>query len=349
MRFRGLLLVAFWQCSNMPADARPPKPSGDPTTSADLTTFAVDRIFLGDSNRSGTSSNTAWMDFGYDIDEHITFKGSTDVCTAVIKTNQIDGLLGIDNEWGAVLRVIVQVGLAAPAISDDVTGLIDTGAWTLLLQTTGLNGKADETATALSAQIFIGAATSSPAFDSSTDWPVTPSSLNDGTTIASGARVHFDTVYVANGTIVATDASQPLTIPLVLLIHDVPPDGGAPKPPRPAFMSVRISRPTVTWSTTGEDGVIAGVMLASDVSAAATQLSHQLGGSLCGGAGLSAILEQCAEAVDILDDGTNHPGVACTATSIGLGFHAKRVANPTTVGQDPPPFVDPCPGDAGAD
>jgi hypothetical protein len=264
----------------------------------------------------------------------------------LIKTNQVDGLLGIDNEWGSVLTVIVEVGLAAPAMSNDVSAVIDTGAWTLLLQTTGLNGKADQTATALSAQIFTGAAASSPAFDSTTDWPVTPSSLNDGTTIASGARVHFDTVYVANGMIVAKDASEALSIPLIFLIHDVPPDGGAPKPPRPASMLLRVSRPTVTWSTTGEDGTIAGVMLATDVTAAATQLSHQLGGSLCG-PGLSAILQQCAEAVDILDDGTNHPGVACTATSIGLGFHAKRVANPTTVGQDPAPFVDPC--DAGAD
>ena len=297
---------------------------------------------MGESDRSGTPFNTAWKAFGYDIDGHITFKDSTDVCAAVIKTNQIDGFLGADNEFGSVLLPIVETGLGTDRISNDVSGFVADGAWTLLLQTTGLNGKPDQTATALSAQIFVGASTTSPAFDSSTDWPVTPSSLNDGTTIASGARVHFDTVYVANGTIVATDASQALTIPMMFVIYDAQ----SKQPSRPAVMTLRISRPIVTWSTTGDDGMIAGVMLAADVIAAATQLSHQLGGSLCG-SGLDGILQQCAQALDILDDGTNHAGVACTATSIGLGFHAKRVANPTTVGEDPAPFVDLC--DAGAD
>lgn len=47
-------------------------------------------------------------------------------------------------------------------------------------------------------------------------------------------------------------------------------------------------------------------------------------------------------AADILEDGTNAPGVPCDGISIGFGFDARLVANPTAVTQVDP-VVDICP------
>jgi hypothetical protein len=55
-----------------------------------------------------------------------------------------------------------------------------------------------------------------------------------------------------------------------------------------------------------------------------------------------ALAEQIEQMQDILLDGTNYAGVECDALSIGIGFNAKRIANPTTVLADPPPPIDPC-------
>jgi hypothetical protein len=62
--------------------------------------------------------------------------------------------------------------------------------------------------------------------------------------------------------------------------------------------------------------------------------------SLCGSAfaPVEDAIRQCA---DILVDGSNRPNVPCSAISIGLGFDAKLIANPTKVAPmpDPPPDV----------
>jgi hypothetical protein len=210
---------------------------------------------------------------------------------------------------------------------------------------TGLDGNQNQSATGLSAQVLIGATTSTPAFDMSTDWPVAPMSLTDAQTVAGGARVRFNRAYITNGVIVADDATEPLVLPLIVSIFDVSEkDGGTPKPPRPAALTLRISHPILSLSTTGENGTIAGVVVGADAIAAANQLSAQLGGEFCRD---SLAIQHVREANDILDDGSNQAGVPCTAFSIGIGFDSKHVANPTTVGVDPALSADLC--DAGAD
>jgi len=42
-------------------------------------------------------------------------------------------------------------------------------------------------------------------------------------------------------------------------------------------------------------------------------------------------------------DGTNVPGQTCNGISVGIGFDAKRIANPTKVVAPPPPPPNPCP------
>jgi hypothetical protein len=303
-------------------------------------TFAIDRLFLGDTDRLGQVSNQAWQQFGYDIDGRITTVDSTDVCKSGYFRAGVDGNLGIDNAWGRSLLFVVSAGLASTQASDDVTRRIASGDWTLLVQIAGLNGDPKQSATGLDAQVFVGASTgaTTPTFDTFTDWPVAPSSLDDGATLASRARVHFDDVFVTNGVIVASNANAPLTIPLVVLIHDT----SDPTTTRPASLTLRVSHPLITLSTTGAEGVISGVIADADARAAANELNRQLDANDCIDA-----FALIAGSEDIMADGTNMAGVDCNAFSIGLGFDSKRVANPTTVGRDPAPFVDPC--DAGTD
>jgi hypothetical protein len=95
-------------------------------------------------------------------------------------------------------------------------------------------------------------------------------------------------------------------------------------------------------------GIIAGVLDTDEAIAAARYLADRLSTSLCNPAAFELFAgDPITEAQDILDDGTNASGVPCNAISIGIGFTAKLVANPTQVAVDPTPLPDPC--DAGVD
>jgi hypothetical protein len=187
---------------------------------------------------------------------------------------------------------------------------------------------------------------------------VLSSSLVDGATIAGGALVHFSNVYVTGGTLVAQGASQPLVVSLV--IHDSGlsfcfsascADAGPPiNPPIVASLPLRIHDATLTFvhatPTTAAQGVIAGVLDPLELIDTFQSLVGLQSTLFCGQA-FTPIAQQVEQASDILQDGTNASGVPCDGISIGIGFTAALVANPTQVGVEPPPQPNPC--DAGAD
>lgn len=331
------------RCSSTPPDPDGPLPeAGDALGTIDDTvrTFAIDAIFLGDTNReTGVASLMAWKEYGYDLDGKTTTKTSTDVCGLVnnaSRDNQVDGDEGTDNAWGSTLLPILQTvaGLVSPSAT--VTAEIDRGAWTLELQIAGLSENPNQTATNLGAQVFVGAPTSSPpAFDQTTNWPVLASSLADGTSVASGAAVQFPTVYATNGTVVALGSSESLVLPLEI--------DGVPLP-------LIIHRPIVTFAVAAAneltDGVIAGVLLGDEINASLEAAGGRLTASLCGVA-LSGIDEEILGTQDILSDETNRAGGPCNAISIGIGFHAKLIQNANAVGT--PPVFPPDLCDAGVD
>jgi hypothetical protein len=86
-------------------------------------------------------------------------------------------------------------------------------------------------------------------------------------------------------------------------------------------------------------GILSGVLDPNELVPALRVAFAQMGG--CGSVFDSAV-EQIQQAQDILLDGSNQRGVPCDGISIGLGFDAKRVANPTKVAFVPPPR-DRCP------
>ncbi len=317
-------------------------------------TFAVNQIFLGDTDRNGntdatssTSYNgcsgyghgTKWKAFGYDLDRNVTSKDATDVCTlgaGAPKTNQIDGDDGIDNAWGALL-----LGVAGANVSSDETTIIQSGAWTLLIQ---LDGVPTRDATGAHLRVFVGGTfgASAPAFDTTTDWPVLASSVVDGATIASGAVVEDDDAWMTSGTFVsAPTTDMPIELPLMLK------DG--------TRLVGRIHRPVVTFSVSADatsltGGTIAGVFDPSEFVATARSVAGLVSTNLCGSA-FDGIAQQIMQDQDILSDETNHAGVACDAISIGIGFNARMVANPTKVVAEPNAPPDPCviAPDAGVD
>jgi hypothetical protein len=360
----GLALVL--RCEpTPPADTPgviPAEPEAGTTSSQTVSTFAIQTIFLGDvPTAGGPPSNSAWKEFGYDVDGLITTETSANVCAlapGAPKINQIDGDDGIDNAWGLVLVPILQNYTSIASPSQVETSVVGLGAWTLQIQLTGLSADPKQTALGLRAQVFVsGELGAVPTFDQTTNWPVLPSSLADGATIAGGALVQFSNVYVTNGTLVAEGASQPLLIPLAFMLTpcgeccSVEACDAATPPPVMATLPLLVHDATLTFvhssSAAAAQGTIAGVLDMQEIMRAAKTLTGDIDPLAACGPPFTGIAQQMMQAQDILQNGTNASGVPCDGISIGLGFTAALVANPTQVGVDPPPQPDPC--DAGRD
>ena len=312
----------------------PPRPGPDglsPAT-ATTTTWAIDAISLGEAPRSGPATSDAWRSFGFDLDRLATTKDSTDVCaltSGAPLTNQSDGDFGIDNAWGATIVPLVQTALSLPTPSLTVSDALGKGATTLELEVTGLPADASASAVGLRLRAFVAASVQTAPFGADVSRAVAASSVVDGATLASGARTTFSDAYVVGGTFVSGSSSAPLVLrlpfqaPLELQIHDA----------------------IVTFARSGGDdaivGTIAGVLDVEAFIASAAALGAVVYPPFCSTpAEFDGVAGQIREARDILEDGTNRSGVPCDGISIGLGFHAKRVADPTDVVADPP--VTPC-------
>lgn len=292
-------------------------------------------FFFGDAPRDGSApSPNAWQAFGYNLDGKITSANSTDVCTlynGAPMMNQSDGLNGIDNAWGAVAVPEIQLSTGVTNLSNVLSAAIQKGNSTMQFQIVGLSDDPQQSSNGLRAQMFLSGAydNGTPAFDLTTDWPVLSSSVADGQSIASGARSAFPSAYINGGTFVSGTTGimevdvvlQGVNTPLVL--HN-------------AFFTLVHSDHADAIT-----GTIAGVL---DVTFCdeLTTLEGRISSSLCSGPQLEAMLNPFRKASDILDDGTNPPGQPCTGISVGFGFNAKLVANPTKVMQVPPPPPDPC-------
>ena len=217
------------------AGKAPPMP-GAATTATTGINFAVHHFWLGDTAPLPTfpadTTGTAWSTFGYNIDGLITNANSTDVCTlrpeAPIR-NQIDGVNGIDNSFGENIVGILEA--EAKGLSKSVTTSIESGSFTILLNTVGLTSSTTQTNTGLSGALFEGAnyGSAPPAEDGgpfllTDDWPVSASSLVDGG-LEAGSRLSFPKAYVTNGTWVngsPVDITLAFTLksqPFVLSIH----------------------------------------------------------------------------------------------------------------------------------
>jgi len=321
---RRALLALLCACGQVDA--------GTPATSV-TGTFALHDFFVGDTTRDGETSPSAWKSFGRNIDGRVTDANSTDVCTLASgapRANQADGEDGIDNAFGAVFVPNMR-GDVGPAESVQMTQAMQAGKWSLQIQVTGLSNDPTQTSTGLVARAFDAAPLDAPpAFDDTTSWPVSSSSLTDGATIAGGALATFPDATITNGVFDSGPSMGPLHFTLSTNGTVVP---------------LVLHTPRITFThaarTDAIDGTLSGVLDVQELLATVGAIASHISPQLCGD-GFYGIGAQISEAADILHDGTNAPGVPCDGISVGFGFDAKLIANPTEV-VPAAPLVNACP------
>jgi hypothetical protein len=313
---------------------------GDGTGSV---TFAISKLYLGDTDPDGTPDKAnGWKHFGYDLDGKISTATSTDLCKtlngALPSKVYPDGDNGIDNSFGhLILPIILGFAPTAPtAINSSITG----GKFTVMLdmQKLGMGTDYDPLVT----NLFAGGDLMGMAkFNGTDQWPVRPELLNDMMTIASGSKVSFSMSYLASNTWVSGtkgDVSLSLTVSgftLSLTIHQ-------------AVISVQLD----STHKHGTKGVLAGILKTEELTSELVMVAGSFDKTLCNGPTIASVLSQIRQASDILSDSTQDPTKNCDGISIGLGFDAEvvqlgPVAPPATV--NPNPCADGGTGTGGAD
>jgi hypothetical protein len=325
----------------------PSRPSGPATTSTARKVFAVRKLLLGDTDRTGKPDARGWAKIGYDLDGVHTKKDGEGSCKAPGGGRDIiDGQNGIDNAFGSkileTLKLIPDLAEPSKSLSDQ----IEAGGFTILLDTTGLPDGANATATGLSAQLFAAGDFGGdddnlkPSWGGSDDWPVFRELLGDGQTIASGSKVKFNDAYITDGRWVSGGRGE---VRLSIAFDAVSLD-----------LSIREAVITADYGNNKlSNGTIAGIVKVQELLDGISKVVGRFSTSACPGSNLfNTITTTIQAAADIRADGAK--GGECDAISIGIGFEAEPAAVPTKVAPQGEASPDPCnepPGgsDAGTD
>jgi hypothetical protein len=311
--------------SGLPGNPGGPTP---PSSTPDLT-LAVRTLYLGDSDRNGGQSATAWEGFGLNIDGKSTTAASTDVCTlypGAARATQVDGEGGIDNSFGAnIVPIILTVfgSSYAQTVNDDIS----SGRSGTLMFALGDVGPGADYAPLSGAVFTADAPSTPPTWNGSDVWPIDSSSVSNGSVTSPYAV--FPQSYMNARTWVSAPSS-------------------ATDPVQVAFLSgatLPVTRAQIVMTVAGDNsgatnGTLAGVIQTQAFVAALQAVAGQISTSLCSGAAFSAIATQIDQASDIRSDGSNEAGVPCDAISIGIGFDATAAKLGSVVTLAPPP--NPC-------
>lgn len=311
----------------------PAKPDAPAAAGGDEKTFAINKLFLGETDRNGVANKDAWKAYGFNLDGVSTTKESKDVCTrqaGASASNQEDGTEGVDNAFGKIIIPFLAPFSAAP--SKTINDSIAEGDFTIMMKLKGITDDPKQTNTGIGGTLLIGGnfdptGAATPTFSPSDDWPYRQEpqvAINDG--------------YITNGTFV--NGSGGSTVKLALYIQGV-------------SLDLTINKAIITWDHTAPNdatnGTIAGVIATEELITGIEKVAGRISTQLCGGSTLDSIKQTIRQASDIMQDGTNTAGTNCNGISVGIGFTAKRIGNPTKVA--PPDTVppDPCtaPADAG--
>jgi hypothetical protein len=332
-----------------------PGSTGGATSVTASHNYAVRKIYLGDYTRSGQlDMMNAWKDFGYNLDNLVTTRASTDVCTLMPGTGkdvQVDGNGGIDNSFGAnILPVIYSTG---GDIDMTLNTSITNGKFTLMTYVTGFDdSNPTQTATGLTGVLLSGSdytllEAGAPAFTPQTNWPVAPNLLScgpncqPGTDPVAAAKVKFAHAYVNKGTFVN---GTPSDVELSLAVAGQTLNITA----HAAILTFQQQAPGMVTN-----GTIAGVLDTTELLNAVQGIAGHISKSLCNATAFGSIASAITGASDIIlnrADGTisNVAGTPCNAISIGLGFDAVEIAAPSVVAPPAVPAPDPC-ADAGTE
>jgi hypothetical protein len=326
---------------------------GSPGTGS--TTIALNKLFLGETDRSGQADSSAWRDYGYNIDNLISTKTGTNHCKAQQGTPkskiQTDGTNGIDNSFGGNLIPII--GTLASDPSKAITETLQEGSFTLMFKLDNFDaGGGDQTGVA--GKLYGGAGfdslvggngavmdcatldppdsdknCSAPLFDGTDTWPVVPELLNGGN--IDDPKVKFDGSYYTGGTWVSGDGSGDLNLTVSIQGFE---------------LTLKIARAVITAkiSTDGAatDGIIAGVIPTESLISELKKVAGGFDTNLCEGPTFESIANQIRGASDIMQDGSNGDNTKeCDGISVGLGFEGHSVTLGGVAPVSDPP-EDPC-------
>ncbi len=288
------------------------------------TNFAFRHYYLGDTDRNGVTSGTAWMQFGVNVDGKVTTAASTDVCTLMAGAShqvQVDGDGGIDNSWGANIVPIFQT--LDSSFSQLYNAAVSAGTFTSMIDLVGLTADAGAAGQsgAVAAWGFEGASfPGAPTWTTADDWPVYPDWLVDGG-LAGGSRIAFPAGSIDAG---AWSSGTPTDFPILLAFGFQ----GAEVVIHHASIAFVHATPSTTAG-----GVVGGVLNTQEFLNS-MQASASWGNmSLACGSAWSSISQQILQAQDILVDGTDTLGQPCNAISIGLGFDGVQIGPVQTLAQ----------------
>ncbi len=324
--------------------AEPPSaPDAAATSATTEHAFVIHAIHLGDE-KDPVSAKPDWYELGYDIDGKTTTAVSTDVCTQAQdanKKNMADGNNGIDNSFGENLVPVLAAIATNPSATE--TAAIMNGTYTLMIDLKGLDeANLSQTATGLHGQVFgavpfnqgPNAQGALPTFTTSDNWPLDPAFVTTG--IADGGALAnpvvstevFSSAYIANGTFVGFADEVSIAVAV----------GGA-------AMVLPVRHAVITFTNGGThatSGVLAGVILTTDLVNAFAGSAGNINASFCpGSATFQTLVTTIEQAADIMHDGSNVAGTPCDAVSIGIGFTADEVGLPQVAGV-PATTLNPC-------
>jgi hypothetical protein len=294
----------------------PSNPGGPTPTGTGSAVFAISKLYYGDTDRYGVLSASAWMGYGLDIDGKITTKTSTDVCTlaaGAAKSTQADGQYGIDNSFGEnILPIFIMIN--GSNFSTAANARIAAGGSTMLIRIDALGPGADYAP--LTAGVFhAGPTSSTPAWNGSDVRTVDVQSLIGGS--LQTPILTFPAGYMNQRVWAGAPPSGNASFDID--VWGVP--GAPPTPMTHVQMAMRID----PSNASGTQGTLSGILPTQPLIAYLQKIAGSLSMSLCSGSAFQSIAQQIAQAQDIMGDGTNQPGTACDAISIGLGFDAAAV------------------------
>lgn len=333
--------------ADMPIHPPPPNMSAPPPDGPSDTVFAVRKLYLGDTDRTGAPDKVnGWKHFGYDLDGKVSTATSTDLCkprnNAPAKNVYPDGDHGIDNSFGKNILPII-LGLSATA-GTSINDSINKGSFTIMLSMGKLGTAADYNN--IVTKLYGGATLTDgmmppmaimPKWDGSDKWPVFPELLDNPADITT-AKVQFKESYLVKNTWVSGTKG---TINLTLSVQGY-------------NLSLTIASALISMDLSADhksatNGTIAGVLATDTLTSELKKVAGGFDPTLCMGPTIDSIIAQIEQASDIMQDGSaGDPSKVCDGISIGLGFDAQTVQ----LGPIAPPSMgsgDPCaPKDGGA-
>jgi hypothetical protein len=320
-----------------PGGIQPPAPGPEKAcTGADVTS-ALSQIFLGDTHRDGKQDiQSAWKQYGFDIDGRISTKESTDLCKPYGMATKAmaypDGNDGIDNSFGKNILPIL-LG-PAPDISMLANAAITNGEFTVMLKMEGLGMETN--CNPMNTLLYGGANRGAPPkWDGNDAWPVAVELLNNGD--INAPKISFPKSYVVGNTWVSGTSG---TVSLGLSFQGL-------------TFTVNVNRAIIAVDLaedhkSGMNGTIAGIIETEALVEEVKRVAGAFEPSLCDPNSplLLSFLDGIRGASDIMLDGTQDPTKTCNGISIGLGFNGKVVQLGPVAPPAPEP-VDPCLGTGG--